>query len=145
MAELSTIGYAWVVERMRGPEVRFSEKRPDRSAKPLVLKEEAAQRIAELEAIVAKLQDPALVHAAMLRGEIAKPGIREMLHAHGEEALRRWDALAEAERIAELEKALEDYRCAFGQGLLAHGIPLTPQQQEAERSALAAMQKEGTA
>ena len=39
-----------------------------------------------------KLRDPVMVHAAMLRGEIAKPDIRDMLHAYSAEALARWDA-----------------------------------------------------
>jgi hypothetical protein len=38
------------------------------------------------------LRDPVLVHAAMLRGEIATPAIRDMLHVYGAEALARWDA-----------------------------------------------------
>jgi hypothetical protein len=42
--------------------------------------------------IASKLRDPALVHVAMLRGQIAKPDIRSMLHLYGEEALARWDA-----------------------------------------------------
>jgi len=42
--------------------------------------------------IAAKLRDPVLVHAAMLRGEIATPAIRDMLHVYGADALARWDA-----------------------------------------------------
>jgi hypothetical protein len=42
--------------------------------------------------IAAKLHDPVLVHAAMLRGEIATPAIRDMLHVYGADALARWDA-----------------------------------------------------
>lgn len=45
-----------------------------------------------LTGIAAKLQDPVVVHAAMLRGEIAKPAIRDMLHLYGADALARWDA-----------------------------------------------------
>jgi hypothetical protein len=40
------------------------------------------------------LQDPVRVHVAMLRGEIAKPAIQDMLHVYGAEALARWDAAA---------------------------------------------------
>jgi hypothetical protein len=42
--------------------------------------------------IAAKLRDPVAVHAAMLRGEIATPAIRDMLHVYGADALARWDA-----------------------------------------------------
>ena len=45
-----------------------------------------------LTGIAAKLQDPAVVHAAMLRGEIAKPAIRDMLRLYGGDALARWEA-----------------------------------------------------
>jgi hypothetical protein len=44
----------------------------------------------------AKLRDPVLVHAAMLRGEIATPAIRDMLHVYGEDALARWDSAPSA-------------------------------------------------
>lgn len=52
--------------------------------------------------IAEKLKDPVLVHAAMLRGEIAKPDIRDMLHAYGADALARWDAAlaAQSEPVA---------------------------------------------
>lgn len=46
----------------------------------------------ELARIKALLQEPAAVHVAMLRGEIAKPDVRTMLHVYGEDALRRWDS-----------------------------------------------------
>ena len=46
--------------------------------------------------IMRKLQDPTLVHVAMIRGEIATPDIRTFLHAHGEEALAQWDRGAAA-------------------------------------------------
>jgi hypothetical protein len=49
---------------------------------------------AELDDLREKLKDPAVVHLAMLRGDIAKPDIRTMLHAYGEAALARWDAAA---------------------------------------------------
>jgi hypothetical protein len=41
--------------------------------------------------VAAKLQDPVAVHVAMLRGEIAKPAIRDMLHAYGADALAQYD------------------------------------------------------
>lgn len=44
-----------------------------------------------LLAIKAALQDPVTVHAALLRGEIAKPELRSMLHVYGSEVLDRWD------------------------------------------------------
>ena len=44
--------------------------------------------------IATKLRDPVVVHSAMLRGEIATPAIRDMLHVYGEAALARWDAAA---------------------------------------------------
>jgi hypothetical protein len=47
---------------------------------------------AQLIAIAAKLKDPTVVHAAMLRGEIAKPALRDMLHAYGGDVLAKWDA-----------------------------------------------------
>lgn len=50
----------------------------------------------ELADLRAKLQDPVLVHVAMLRGEIAKPDFRSMLHVYGADALARWDAAAVA-------------------------------------------------
>jgi hypothetical protein len=48
----------------------------------------------------AALRDPAQVHVAMLRGEIAKPDIRSMLHVYGEAALARWDASAQPSATA---------------------------------------------
>jgi hypothetical protein len=45
----------------------------------------------ELAALKAALRDPVLVHAAMLRNEIARPAVRDMLHAHGEAALAQYD------------------------------------------------------
>lgn len=38
-------------------------------------------------------KDPLIVHVAMLRGEIAKPALRDMLHAYGGDVLARWDRL----------------------------------------------------
>jgi len=37
--------------------------------------------------------DPAAVHLNMLRGGIAKPTIRNMLHLHGSDALAKWDRI----------------------------------------------------
>lgn len=61
-----------------------------------------------LTGIAAKLQDPVVVHAAMLRGEIAKPAIRDMLHLYGADALARWDAQGEPVAWIEAES------CAAG-------------------------------
>ena len=48
-----------------------------------------------------RLEDPHMVHLAMLRGEIGTPDIRDMLHVHGADALSRWDR---AEQAAEMER-----------------------------------------
>jgi hypothetical protein len=70
-----------------------------------------------VELIRAALQDPAQVHAAMLRGEIAKPDIRSMLHVYGAEALAKWDAAdAAMERISTLEAQRDE---AFNEGIEA--------------------------
>lgn len=52
-----------------------------------------------LAEVHAALQDPVRVHAALLRGEIAKPAIRDMLHVYGERALRRWDSMEAQEEL----------------------------------------------
>ena len=49
---------------------------------------------------LAMLADPEFVHLHMVRGTIAKPSIRQMLHAHGSKALEHWD------RTERLEVAL---------------------------------------
>lgn len=51
---------------------------------------------------VERLRDPVAVHANMLRGTIATPDIRSLLHLHGAEALAKWDRAetAEADRDA---------------------------------------------
>lgn len=59
--------------------------------------------------IVRQLQDPVAVHVAMLRGEIAKPAIRDMLHAYGDEALAQYDRGA-APQAAAAEGAPKDIR-----------------------------------
>lgn len=63
------------------------------------------QRCAEAEAVVAHLRtDPQAVHAALIRGELARPELRALLHVFGEEALDRWDASESAEqRLREVE------------------------------------------
>jgi hypothetical protein len=66
----------------------------------------APQAAPMLADIVAKLQDPVLVHAAMLRGEIAKPALRDMLHAYGGDVLAQWDAKA-----AQAQQPLTDEQC----------------------------------
>ena len=47
--------------------------------------------------------DPQVVHLAMLRGSIATPDIRSMLHIHGQVALTKWDS------FDRMEKALRHY------------------------------------
>jgi hypothetical protein len=52
----------------------------------------------EQERLKAQLQDPTVVHAAMLRGHIATPTVRTILHVYGAEALAARDALDDAIR-----------------------------------------------
>lgn len=47
--------------------------------------------------------DPTAVHMAMLRGTIATPDIRTLLHVHGQVALTKWDS------FDRMEKALRHY------------------------------------
>lgn len=42
--------------------------------------------------VLTKLQDPTNVCVNMIRGVIARPSIRSLLHVHGEKALAIWDA-----------------------------------------------------
>ena len=64
----------------------------------------------QIEEIERALSDPHAVHVSMLRGTIARPGIREMLHIHGAEALKRWDSYetikAENEKLRAAYEAL---------------------------------------
>jgi len=46
---------------------------------------------------LAKLKDPHAVHVNMLRGTIAKIGMRELAHVHGEEMSARWQRFEEWE------------------------------------------------
>jgi hypothetical protein len=62
-----------------------------RVAKNLAEQPDTAQPAPAPADIAAKLRDPVAVHAAMLRGEIAAPAIRDMLHVYGADALARWD------------------------------------------------------
>jgi AMMECR1 domain-containing protein len=48
--------------------------------------------------LLKKLKDGDTVHANMLRGCIATPTIRQMLHLHGEDALAKWDRAEQAEQ-----------------------------------------------
>lgn len=63
----------------------------------------AEQLQAEVDQYRTALADPIAVHANMLRGSIAKPSIRSMLHLYGEVALERWDRAeaAKTERLTE--------------------------------------------
>lgn len=57
---------------------------------------------------LALLQDPVNVCVNMIRGTIAKPDIRSLLHVHGEAALLKWDNAEAAEsRAAAAEAALK--------------------------------------
>ena len=61
----------------------------------------------ELAEVKAFLQDPVLVHIGMLREEVAKPAIRDMLHLYGEKAVEQFDRGADLKREAALQ-ALSD-------------------------------------
>lgn len=63
--------------------------------------ERLRSRVAELEGVIS---DPDAVHLNMLRGGIAKPSVRQMLHLHGEEALARWENPVRDELTAESER-----------------------------------------
>jgi hypothetical protein len=65
---------------------------------------------AERERLTAQLKKPEAVHAAMLRGEIATPDIRTMLHVYGETALAKWDG---AERAEQDQKRYQFLRARF--------------------------------
>jgi len=71
-------------------------------------REERRLTLAELEET---LKDPELVYLNMLRGGIAKPSIRQMLHLHGADALARWDSVEETAalraEVAALRAAVE--------------------------------------
>lgn len=65
---------------------------------------------------LAKLKDPHAVHVNMLRGTIAKIGMRELAHVHGEEMSARWQRFEEweasqaavAQPVADEREALTD-------------------------------------
>jgi hypothetical protein len=63
--------------------------------------------VAELARVMAALQDPLQVHLALLRGEIARPDIRAVLHAYGAEALERWDRAAPSGTASDAAKSSE--------------------------------------
>lgn len=72
------------------------------SPKPLaqaLLDQHAALTKAEAELAGANeaLKDPVIVHASMLRGTIATPPLRNMLHVYGAETLAKWDRAEKAE------------------------------------------------
>jgi hypothetical protein len=71
-------------------------------------REERRLTLAELEET---LKDPEMVYLNMLRGGIAKPSIRQMLHLHGADALARWDSV---EEIAALRAEVAALRAAVG-------------------------------
>jgi len=88
----------------------------------------AAPTPTEGEAVRSLLQDPVAVHVALLRGEIAKPAIRDMLHVYGADALAQFDrgatpvaqaAAGASEPPAWQLQFLTDVLTAAG--LLAHG------------------------
>lgn len=65
----------------------------------------AQARIAEYESV---LKSPELVHIALLRGDIAKPDIRSMLHVYGQEALARWDGIEAQGKVASAIDMIEN-------------------------------------
>ena len=80
----------------------------------------AQARIAEYEAL---LKSPEAVHIALLRGDIAKPDIRSMLHVYGEGALDKWDgieAIRHADRVA-LVEFMADKAKDISDGILETG------------------------
>ena len=52
---------------------------------------EANKRWTDALAALDSLKDPATLCVNMIRGTIAKPDIRSLLHVHGEAALQTWD------------------------------------------------------
>jgi len=73
----------------------------------------AEQAIARAEKAEAELKmlhdDPVAVHLNILRGTLAKPDIRSLLHLHGKEALARWDNAEKAEAdLAEARRMLKE-------------------------------------
>lgn len=50
--------------------------------------------------VIADLKDGDRVHAVMLRGEIGIPSIRQILHLHGADMLKKWDEMATREHEA---------------------------------------------
>lgn len=70
----------------------------------------------ELERIEKLLQDPIVVHTNMCAGKIAKIGMRECAHVHGDDMMTRWNAFEQWERAAALlqvGEAKPDYQSAF--------------------------------
>lgn len=62
------------------------------SPSPTDPREEMREALDELAQIKAVIADPAAVHLNMLRGSIAKPSLRSLLHLYGEEALATYAA-----------------------------------------------------
>lgn len=85
------------------PPVEPAPSEPDDTKKWLEAHSDATRRMK------AALRDPVTVHAALLRGEIAKPDIRDMLHVYGAEALERWDR-SEPARDEAMERDAARYR-----------------------------------
>jgi len=94
--------------------IALNERIPTRTATehPLVRQSDALAAISavreEVEAMKRLLKDPAAVHVAMLRGEIAKPDIRSMLHCYGSEALDAWDSIEALRKDAERYRAIRN-------------------------------------
>ena len=88
-------------KRLANKIYRCSQERPETlAALHAAIDALAASPQAPQADIMRQLQDPTLVHVAMIRGEIATPDIRTFLHAHGEDALAQWDRGAQAPQVA---------------------------------------------
>lgn len=73
---------------------------------------------AKVDGIKAALRNPVSVHASMLRGDIARPSLRDFLHVGGEKEIADYDALrADAERyLALIEMSPSQEICFLGEG-----------------------------
>lgn len=76
-----------------------------------------AREAMTLRAEIAKLQDPAAVHAGMLSGRIARPTIRQLVHLTGSVPNGEDAQLAEIARLRERVKELETERDGLQEAL----------------------------
>ena len=88
--------------------------------------EGAEQELADLKA---SLRDPGVVHVNMLRGNIATPPLRSLLHLYGQDALARWDASEPAPGAPEgWREPSPDEQFALATRIAANvGYELTPE------------------